>query len=73
MKKLLITVLEQLSHASSVKGLVGIFGSLGLLSLSPNLEGQIVAVIIAVVGLIQLFVDEKDKDNTAIVKEIVGE
>lgn len=62
MKALLLKVLEYLMHASTWKGLVAVATAAGLVLTEVQAEALIAAGL-GVVGLIQVFVDDHDKDK----------
>lgn len=58
------TILEYLMHASTWKGIVAIATAAGVV-LNEAQIGAIVAAGLSVVGLIQVFIDDNDKDKLA--------
>jgi len=62
MKALLFKVLEYLLHASTWKGLVAVATAAGLVLTDVQAEA-VIAAGLGVVGLIQVFVDDHDKDK----------
>lgn len=58
------TILEYLMHASTWKGIIGILAALGLAFTEAQTEA-VVAAALALVGAIQVFIDDHDKDKLA--------
>lgn len=62
--KFLKTILEYLMHASTWKGIIAVVTAAGV-TLSPEQMSAIIAAGIGAVGLIQVFIDDNDKDKLA--------
>lgn len=57
------TVLEYLKHASTWKGIIAVVTALGV-TLSPELQAAVVSVGLSLIGLVQIFVDDRDVDKS---------
>ena len=62
MKALALKVLEYLMHASTWKGLISVATAAGLALTDVQAEA-VIAAGLGLVGLIQVFVDDHDKDK----------
>jgi len=58
MKNLLSFLFEYLLHASTWKGLFSFLASAGILQMSDTTEGKATAAALAVIGFIQVFIDD---------------
>lgn len=67
MNNMLDTVLEYLMHDSTWKGIISILTSLGVV-IKPELMGPIVSVGMSLVGLIQVFITDRNVDKTPQIK-----
>lgn len=56
--KILETILNYLGQASTYKGLFAVLGAFGI-ALKPELTDAIIACALGVIGLIDVFVDDK--------------
>lgn len=57
------TILEYFTHASTWKGLIAIVTAAGV-SVEPLLADKIIAAGLALIGVVQVFVDDHDKTST---------
>lgn len=64
MPKFIVAILEYATHASTWKGIIAVVTAAGV-TLSPEQSNAIIALGLSLVGLIQVFVDDHDKDNLA--------
>lgn len=60
MKKLLNTVVDYLKYPSTVKGIVQTVGGLFGANLAADTATQIVAVVVAIAGLVSIFTSDSD-------------
>ena len=56
-------VLEYLTHASTWKGLFALLTALGV-TLAPELQAQIITLGLSAIGIVQILIDDHDKDNS---------
>jgi hypothetical protein len=57
------TILEYFTHSSTWKGLIGILTAAGV-AIEPVLADKIVAAGLALIGVVQVFVDDHDKTGS---------
>lgn len=56
------TILEYFLHTSTWKGLIGIATAAGL-TIAPELADKIIAAGVSLIGVIQILVDDHDKEK----------
>lgn len=54
------TILEYFLHASTWKGIFSFLASAGIYTVEPSKEGAMTAAALAIIGLIQVFIDDHD-------------
>lgn len=63
-------IISRLLQASTIRAVIQLGGSMGLWSISESLEAQIVALVLAGVGLVNLIVNEKKAAEKAATKAV---
>lgn len=64
MKQIIVKLLDWLTYPSTVKGIIGVLGAAGVV-VSPEHAEKIVAGVIGLVGVVQIFVDDTKIDKSA--------